>query len=327
VRVPVGAKHSNAGTKGEKTMRSKSMLLIAASLLFFLPATTYAWNKAGHMVTAAIAYRELKAIDPQALTRVIALLKKHPHFATTWRPRIEQVQPDDPDMFLFMLASRWPDDIRNTSLHCEKCHFTNFPFKSANQPASVVTQPPDQQNIVSAFRQKVSVLRSATASQPQKAMALAWIFHLIGDVHQPLHTSSLFTTLFPTGDRGGTRFFIRVEEDRATIKLHKFWDDLIIGSERFRSVRNRATELHTRADLQRGALQELSETRFEKWAKPESFDAAVRHAYRNGTLEGSPDDQDGSVLPDDYAAAVKPIAERRAALAGYRLADFLKKNF
>jgi S1/P1 Nuclease len=25
-----------------------------------------------------------------------------------------------------------------------------------------------------------------------KAMALAWLFHLVGDIHQPLHTAQLF---------------------------------------------------------------------------------------------------------------------------------------
>jgi len=32
---------------------------------------------------------------------------------------------------------------------------------------------------------------------------LTWLFHLIGDIHQPLHSTALFSTkLFPEGDRG-----------------------------------------------------------------------------------------------------------------------------
>jgi len=46
----------------------------------------------------------------------------------------------------------------------------------------------------------------------------------------------------------------------------------------------------------------------------QSFSREVVIAH--GPLEDSPDDQDGSVLRYDYAAAVKPIAERRAALTG-----------
>ena len=58
------------------------------SLLFLTPA--FAWNKPGHMVTGAIAARELKANDPQALARVVALLKRHPFHRNVWRPIVNQ---------------------------------------------------------------------------------------------------------------------------------------------------------------------------------------------------------------------------------------------
>jgi hypothetical protein len=156
-------------------------------------------------------------------------------------------------------------------------------------------------------------------------VALCWIFHLIGDVHQPLHTVALFTTQFPApeGDRGGTRFYIRVKSTTSTISLHEFWDDLIQGSERFQSVRNRATELRLRPNHARAQLPELQETNFEQWAKQESFNLAKDHTYRNGQLQGSRDRDNGEVLPGDYIATVKPLAERRMVLAGYRLADVL----
>jgi hypothetical protein len=42
-------------------------------------------------------------------------------------------------------------------------------------------------------------------------------------------------------------------------------------------------------------------------------------------LRGSRDQQNGEVFPADYVATVKPLAERRIVLAGYRLADVLKQ--
>src|SRR5262249_54387477 len=163
----------------------------------------------------------------------------------------------------------------------------------------------------------------STALESTKAVALCWIFHLIGDVHQPLHTITLFTTQFPPleGDRGGTRFYIRVGEGAKTISLHTFWDDLILGSERFQSVRNTATELRLRPEHARTRLPELTETRFEAWARVESFSLATDHVYRKGQLKGSSDQQNGAVFPTDYIATGKPLAERRIVLAGYRLAD------
>ncbi len=128
------------------------------------------------------------------------------------------------------------------------------------------------------------------------------MFHLVGDVHQPLHSATLITSDFPQGDRGGTRFFIRARENTRTISLHKFWDDTIIGSERFRSVNNRAMGLRQRPEFRRSGIGELSETRFAKSADTESFNAAKQQAYRNGNLRGSADSNDGVVLPQDYAA-------------------------
>jgi hypothetical protein len=76
-----------------------------------------------------------------------------------------------------------------------------------------------------------------TGSRCKRAVALCWVCHLVGDGHQPLHTVKLLTTQFPApeGDRGGTRFYIRVREGARTISLHTFWDDLILGSERVQS--------------------------------------------------------------------------------------------
>jgi hypothetical protein len=66
------------------------------------------------MVSGAIAYADLQQANPQILTRVIALLKTHPHFATTWAPRLAQLHlaSEEQDLYLFMLAARWPDDMR-----------------------------------------------------------------------------------------------------------------------------------------------------------------------------------------------------------------------
>jgi hypothetical protein len=92
-------------------------------------------------------------------------------------------------------------------------------------------------------------------------------------------------------------------------------------------VRNTATVLRHHPGHTRRELAELAETRFAQWAQGESFVMAQEHGYRRGTLRGSADKTQGPVLPADYPRTVKPIAERRMVLAGYRLADVLKQLF
>jgi len=53
---------------------------------------------------------------------------------------------------------------------------------------------------------------------------------------------------------------------------------------------------------------------------------AKEQAYRHGQLRGTRDQQNGEVLPADYIATVKPLAERRIVLSGYRLADVLTQT-
>jgi hypothetical protein len=283
-----------------------------------------AWNKAGHMVSGAIAYAELKKISPQSVLRVINLLKKHPYYQTKWQAEIAQKSPSDPDLYLFMAAARWADDARKTPEDRPSWHYVNLPFKLGSTPTTTPSAPVGEENILTALQQNRTLLDTPGLTA-KKAIALTWIFHLMGDIHQPLHSLKAVSTQFPLpeGDRGGTRFYIRAKEGRSTISLHKYWDDLILGSDRFQSVQNQAIALRNNPEYQRGQLSELSETNFNRWASVESVKIAPQ-VYQ-GLQSGSK--TDGKVLPDDYADTAKPIAERRMMLAGYRLANYLKAAF
>jgi hypothetical protein len=322
--------------------RRMRRMLVCVILAGLLPGPAPAWNKPGHMITAAIAYNVLKQEKPAVLGKVVALLKEHPYYETRWEALIQRpfIPEEQRDLYLFMLAARWADDAREDpdyyppDMHLDRWHYINLPFKPARQPDTVKTSPPDEEvNIFKGYARNLQKL-SQDLPVDERAVALAWVFHLVGDVHQPLHTASLFTEQFQkdeqgklVGDRGGTLFFIRAREDGGVISLHYFWDGLLLGSDRFQAVRNRATELWLRADFARSKLTELSVTDFEKWAREESFRLAQEVAYANGQLAGSPKRSQAPVLPPGYAKKAQAVAERRAVLAGYRLADVLRKAF
>jgi hypothetical protein len=119
----------------------------------------------------------------------------------------------------------------------------------------------------------------------RKAIALAWLFHLVGDIHQPLHTAQLFTVEYPQGDRGGNEICVRVPQAGQPMDLHRFWDGVITSSSNLTRLRNEATVLRNRQEFQRGQLTELANSDFESWAK-ESFEIATKIAYRNGDRLG-----------------------------------------
>ena len=101
-----------------------------------------------------------------------------------------------------------------------------------------------------------SVVKNQTDPE-RKAIALAWLFHLVGDVHQPLHAVQLFTVEYPNGDRGGNQICIRVSQAGQPVDLHRFWDGVITSSQNLTRLRNEATALRNRQGFQRSQLTEL----------------------------------------------------------------------
>ncbi len=186
-------------------------------------------------------------------------------------------------------------------------------------------------NILTALAENENVVKNGNDPE-RKAITLAWLFHLVGDIHQPLHTAQLFTVDYLNGDRGGNEICVRVTQAGPPMDLHRFWDGVITSSSNPTRLRNEATALRNRQEFQRSQLTELASTDFESWAK-ESFEIATKIAYRNGGRIGIP--KVGAmdctmvaaapVLPAGYVVSASRIADRRLILAGYRLADLLTR--
>jgi len=305
------------------TMPRKLLLAAAVALIAAIPAL--AWNRAGHMTMAAIAYDELHRMAPATIARVIAILRQHPQYDSRWKPQLAGMNPQDQDRFLFMLVARWPDDIRgDAAFDHPKWHYIDYPYKPPGQPATVLAPAPEAENMVAAFQNNAQIVQGA-APDDQKAVALCWIFHLMGDSHQPLHSVSMFTKQFPDGDRGGNEIFVKADASSTkTENLHAYWDGIMLTDDHYPAAGALAQTLEPRHP--RLTLRELAEPHFEAWAQ-ESFKLAISTAYRKGKIQGGADKDHGIPLPRGYRAAARHVAERRLVLSGYRLADFLRSNF
>jgi S1/P1 Nuclease len=308
-------------------------LTVVLTAVMALSSTPVAWNIPGHMLSATIAYQILLQENPQTIVKVKAVLEKHPSYTNQWQARLQEAPATDRDMVLFMQAARWADDIRanDKQHHRALWHYINWPFKPDGQPASVQIKEPEPVNILTALAENEKLAKQESDPE-RKAVALAWLFHLVGDIHQPLHTAQLFTVEYPNGDRGGNEICVRVTQAGQPMDLHRFWDGVVTSSSNLTRLRNEATALRNRQEFQRSQLTELASTDFESWAK-ESYEIATKIAYRNGGRIGIP--RGGGmdctmvaaapVLPTGYAVSASRIADRRVILAGYRLADLLTR--
>lgn len=304
------------------------MKLIVCSFLLICCLTTRAsaWNDFGHMIAAAIAFDHL---TPNVRTNVDALLRLNPSYHE-W---VAGIAEQDKSKVAFMRAATWPDmikiDIRYTNdgnlpngpdagrnigyadkfMH-RYWHFIDIPF-SADGTALPAPDSPNAQTQIVAFRE---ALRDSGASDELRSYDLVWLLHLVGDVHQPLHTITRFTQKQPNGDKGGNDVKVCITATDCGGKLHRFWDDLLGTSEDYKTAVTTANTLEP-VEPKLAAIPDEA-----IWIE-ESFLAAKQTAYATpiGSGEGPYN------LNETYKAAARKVAERRIALAGIRLAHLLNE--
>lgn len=307
--------------------------------LLFVPES-HAWNSTGHQVISDIAWRNM---SPVAREKAFSLLKQHPHFERMLTPA---ETPGDAPQFaprVFMLASTWPDQLRtgrgpDRQFHHPEWHYVNYPVVPEGVDKSKLDIPPidekfdpakQPENILQALEWSVAQIKDAKTSDADKAVALAWLLHLVGDLHQPLHTVAMFSPDYPQGDRGGNLFTVKYHG--SVTNLHAFWDSLLGGYTTFKllaAITEKTIEAHPRDSVQK----QLAATSFADW-KSESLMVAREQAYGGGKLQGmskseSVNDKTGAgipPLPEEYDTKAKATARLRVALAGYRLANLLNE--
>ena len=315
-------------------------------ILLLLSDASSAWNEVGHQTIAQFAFQEL----PRGTRRkVLDILSQHPARSRWVAP--EGASPEEIDRFILAKASAWPDVIRGKDdpLHGEnlpQAHFINLPYAPdpsfklpADRSAKVVRQ---EKNILTQLEWAEATLKAEKSLPEDRARALSWLIHLIGDLHQPLHCATMYSSKLPTGDRGGNDLV--VSSETRTIKahaqgvelrlptLHAFWDELMGTDAEPKSIAKVVDRCgtHSRADF---ALR-LKAQSYSEWAD-ESYELAVEEAYLQGRIEYLPlepaltDLKAGRdvvipAVPPGYRNKAGLIAEHQIAIASYRLASRLE---
>ena len=292
--------------------RAPSSVRRGLALLVLTAISLPAWNRDGHKTVAWIAYRHL---SPGVKVRVDSILQNHPDYST-WTGDL----PPGADLGLeaFLRSSYWPDEIKGDSRFWDELardtyptpllpgfpdmkmhknwHYINVPYLAGLETGF----EPDGVNIV----ERLAALRT----QPLSAYNMAWLVHLVGDVHQPLHCVNRFTGHHRNGDQGGNLFHI----DDPAKNLHTLWDNALGTTDSRTEFVNTATSLPATAD----SVVRLDTN---SWVE-ESVELAKNLVYTIG------DDAAGGSPPKvttEYRSALHQAARERIASAGYRLAAIL----
>lgn len=334
------ARWSVAALRGAVARGARYAAGLVAALTVAVPAPARAWDDVGHMSIALIAWERL---SPATRATAIRLLRAAPSDAGLAQLRPNAGGPEARDRALFARAATWPDIVKDRR---ERARFERYNrghwhydelfwrVDAAGRPVAVPELRGNPEGASERIVRFTATVADRQRPDAQRGIELAWLLHLVGDIHQPLHTSSRVTAAEPRGDRGGNG--VRL----GSTNLHAVWDDALDrtpgrrragegrggrgggrpagGADarlaRAEYVAGRLTRAYPAARL--GAA--VADTVVASWAAA-GVRTAQQVAYSAEIGDGGPH------VPEGYRDRVRAAAEPAAVLAGYRLAALLER--
>jgi nuclease S1 len=156
-------------------------------------APVLGWGAVAHAVIGQLAEDELLARNAP-LRALLTRLHEPSQSQQVHEALLGMVLPT-PGNTLRALAN-WPDWYKRQPGMLpadEQRHYINLPFNARYNRAQ---HCPDGICSIETLLAQRALLADRRAPLPQRAVALAWVVHLVGDMHQPLHAGEL-------EDRGG----------------------------------------------------------------------------------------------------------------------------
>jgi hypothetical protein len=289
------------------------MKLIAAGALTLAltanlaqPREALAWGDEGHQVVALIAQSFL---DADVRKRINALLA---------------ADTDDLTAHDIASAATWADKYRDANFEGSRAktrqwHFTDIEISApdlhkacfnhpALPPSTVASNGPAADCVVDKIEQFVAELADPKTDPEEQVVALKFLLHFVGDLHQPLHSSD-------DNDRGGNGKKVSANGLKDG-NLHHYWDTEFVNL------------LETDAkSIASDLIGHISKEQVRNWQSRspadwavETFEIAKADAY--GRLP-EPSGRNTYRLTVEYVTAATDDVAQQLSKAGVRLAFVL----
>ncbi|WP_417450682.1 S1/P1 nuclease [Kordiimonas sp.] len=201
-------------------------------------------------------------------------------------------------------AANWPDEMRSNPdafwrKETQTYHYINLPDgvsyeDSAKNPAG------DALTALELFSNRV---RDESLTLEERQLALRFIIHIVGDLHQPLHAGR-------AEDWGGNRIDVVWFEEMSN--LHKVWDEDLINY-----------KLLSFTEWVRFLDPKISGDDIAEWQKAEPTDW-VRELI---ALRGDIYNVGNAIFSYDYVYKYTPLVKSQLSKGGIRLAGYLNNLF
>lgn len=307
-----------------------------------MPVSAAAWGREGHAVVALEA-QALLAGTPTA-AHVNELVGSDWSAAAEWLDCVKGPhacgRTPTPDMRAF--THRYPRHAH--------FHYTDIPIEEeAYDPASVGA---DRDDVVAVLSDAIRILEGHAPRDPghdfDRRTALLIVFHLVGDIHQPLHVGALYVdgrgaavdphdraTAQADSTLGGNTLCVGDEP------LHRLWDDEFVeAAAHGRDPTGLARELARAARGEAELWEESGDPALwpQRWASEslnvayDALDPVVLGRHWGGERPSCrlQNDEPGPpwawsvTLPSDYRAHASVVVRQQLLRAGTRLALVLE---
>jgi hypothetical protein len=326
-------------------MKKLCVSLLALSLAV-LPIKALAWGEMGHRTVAAIAWTYL---TPKARARVQALLDQDKDGLTPadWLDRAnwaDKFRDSDRETkgpaysgtgnwhFVDIPAARVTDQAAARANEAMACPHPDLP---AGVAAGAAGSAPADSCVIDKIRQFEAELKTPATPVAEQILALKFLEHFVGDVHQPFHA-------IDNADRGGNCVSVALGP-KGSESLHAYWDSgvifelmgvpqpVITDYNAPSTVSN--VQIEAFAGRLRAAITPQQKTAWEQddpaqWAAESAVLARkVGYDLKVAGLPTCAMDNRGApiVPPAGYQAKARAVAKDQLEKAGVRLAYVLNK--
>ena len=253
------------------------------TFILFIAFTLLSWGVIGHRAIGKIAENHLSVEAKTAVKEILG----------------DQSLSD---------VSTYADEIRSKPEFKKTgpWHYINLPLGLTQVQFNLMVSAIAQDNVYSALLQCEQDLQRKTTTKEQKAFALKFIVHLVGDLHQPMHVSR-------EEDKGGNT--IQLNFSGQGSNLHRVWDSGLIEKQGMTYEQLAASN------------DKATPAEIKKWQEEPVLDWLYESYQVSSQLYHEVDSMKSHTIGDKYYNEHIAIVGERIEKSGIRLAGVLNTIF
>jgi hypothetical protein len=245
----------------------------------FIAQYAFSWGVLGHRVAGEIAEQHLTKKAKKELRKLIG------RETLAW-------------------WSNWPDFIKSDSNwnHASPWHYVDLPGHMQKEKFIEELKMLPGKNLYTQIKAMIAELKDKSLPAEKRKVALYFLVHLIGDLHQPLHVGR-------DEDAGGNKIVVYWFDKKTN--LHTLWDSMLIEFQQY-SYTEYAKLLNTADD---NRVKQWQSTFLEEWFYES-------HVISDTIYDATPSE---SKLSYRYNYKFQKILEEQLLKSGVRLAAILNE--